>query len=1218
MYRKTFIGKCVLVLFLLIFFASANAALHGRLPATLGGTDYQAYYDDHLNITFLRDANLAASNTFGLPVGVWLGAHPDDSAGELGDGFSNGLIRTGGSGSMNYPGALLWIDAMNAANYLGFSDWRLPASLHSDESCSNVDEIRDVLDRNIWHTVYWGYGCTGSTLGHMFYAEGIASGASRQAPFINVVDGYYVTRTEFLPNPFAFVWGMHLGNGLKDFRSKIGHLYAWPMRDGDVTSSPPDFDLDGIPDAAELNGIDVDGDGTLEFNLSELGADPCRKTIVVEIDYMDGSITGFSHEPHPDLIPAVAAAFDAAPIPAAADCPFEGFPSQPGGVNFIAVVDEEVPESEFFSLVDLASVRETYFDEGLLPWLHYAVFAHRYNSAGNSGVCCDEGSFIVSFGSWEIESASIPDTKVPFYDPDGEQSKKLLRESGTFMHELGHSLGLKHGGDQQINYKPNYLSIMNYRFQSSLLTNADDPGVPLLDYSREALPILDERALFEMQTMCDHPGCQHLVTVWNDASGEKISGEITAQLNWNNEDGIELVPVAVDINGSKKSRCIGDGPDNVLDTSPQGDDVVDLPYIRTGSNGICDTTKAAGSDDSQLAEPGELVDIAGQCIGDGPNNVLDTAAQGDDVVDSPYIRAGSNKMCETTKTVDSDDTQLNKPGEFPNIVYGGHDDWSAIKFRAAENAYGEGVSAYEPTDVVEITADEADELDSFWAHVREELMAENENLPPTADPQSVTFNEDTAKAIILTGGDVDAFPVTPVVYDIISGPANGALNGTPPNLIYTPDLHFFGTDSFTFRTFDGELYSTTATVNITIDPVNDAPTISISRSTASLQYSDTIGIVTITATDIDDHPLVLTSSWTLDGGAASAGLPSALGTAGSCTIANTDFSPVSGTSCSWTLSGQILEPSGDYDIAFTVTDGGGATITNLDATEYTELKVAAEDASIAFNEANPVAVQVVEDGGNSGPLDLTVVITESVPENFTFAALPGDIGTADLSMTLFPIGPGQSATGTCITSSVDPVSDGYAQMQTVVCTFDGIAVNTYSAIVTVNGGFYTGAAEDVLTVFDPSLGFTTGGGWFYWPGTDDRTNFGYTMKYGKQGKRVKGSLLLIRHLADKSGKYRIKSNALEGLALGEDSTIPKGWASFSGKNTYIEPGWEDAQGNYGFTGYVEDYNEPGAGTDRLWIQTRDKNDVVIDVMSMQNPASGNASLIEGGNIFVPQ
>jgi hypothetical protein len=67
-------------------------------------------------------------------------------------------------------------------------------------------------------------------------------------------------------------------------------------------------------------------------------------------------------------------------------------------------------------------------------------------------------------------------------------------EAGTFMHELGHTLGLRHGGpnkilsppsypsDSGINCKPNYISIMNYpRQMASYLPNISFSWV--LDYS---------------------------------------------------------------------------------------------------------------------------------------------------------------------------------------------------------------------------------------------------------------------------------------------------------------------------------------------------------------------------------------------------------------------------------------------------------------------------------------------------------------------------------------------------------------------------------------------------------------------------------------------------------------------------------------------------------------------------------------------------------------
>jgi hypothetical protein len=218
------------------------------------------------------------------------------------------------------------------------------------------------------------------------------------------------------------------------------------------------------------------------------------------------------------------------------------------------------------------------------------------------------------------------------------------------------------------------------------------------------------------------------------------------------------------------------------------------------------------------------------------------------------------------------------------------------------------------------------------------------------------------------------------------------------------------------------------------------------------------------------------------------------------------------------------------------------------------------------------------------------------------------------------VGPGSTVSAQSCTSSLS--GTGYDAELAVECAFDDAPVNTYTVEVIVSGAFYAGMTEDVFTVFDPSLGFTTGGGWFYWPGTatvdysGDRTNFGYTMKYNKRATKVRGSLLLIRR-TENGGKYRIKSNALEGLALGEDRAVPFGWASFSGKNTYLEPGWEEPEGNHGFTAYVEDRDEPGNGIDRIWIEARDKQGATIPHSSMNEPATERAVELQGGNIFAP-
>jgi hypothetical protein len=69
------------------------------------------------------------------------------------------------------------------------------------------------------------------------------------------------------------------------------------------------------------------------------------------------------------------------------------------------------------------------------------------------------------------------------------------------MHELGHNLGLLHGGDELTEHKPNYFSVMNVEGSFGILV-ADAPGsintIGLrVDYSNEALPTLDEASLDE-------------------------------------------------------------------------------------------------------------------------------------------------------------------------------------------------------------------------------------------------------------------------------------------------------------------------------------------------------------------------------------------------------------------------------------------------------------------------------------------------------------------------------------------------------------------------------------------------------------------------------------------------------------------------------------------------------------------------------------------------
>jgi uncharacterized repeat protein (TIGR01451 family) len=98
------------------------------------------------------------------------------------------------------------------------------------------------------------------------------------------------------------------------------------------------------------------------------------------------------------------------------------------------------------------------------------------------------------------------------------------------------------------------------------------------------------------------------------------------------------------------------------------------------------------------------------------------------------------------------------------------------------------------------------------------------NHPPVANSQSVATPAATAKAITLTGSDVDNDPLT---FSIVSGPTNGVLSGlntTSGTVTYTPNTKFSGPDSFTFRVNDGTTNSPGATVSLTVTSVADIAT----------------------------------------------------------------------------------------------------------------------------------------------------------------------------------------------------------------------------------------------------------------------------------------------------------------------------------------------------------------------------------------------------------
>ncbi len=193
--------------------------------ATLISRGNGLVYDSDLDITWLADANLAASNTFGVS-GI----------------SSNGL--------MPWATANTFVAAVNAANYLGFSDWRLPTSLQPDPGCSVQNANGST-----------GTGCTGSEMGHLFYVElggtagssVLSSGDPDLALFQNILASstaqLYWTSTIPANNPGA-AYTFTFRAGIQSIAGLAANEPVWLVRNGDSVPEPSALALLGIAAAA--------------------------------------------------------------------------------------------------------------------------------------------------------------------------------------------------------------------------------------------------------------------------------------------------------------------------------------------------------------------------------------------------------------------------------------------------------------------------------------------------------------------------------------------------------------------------------------------------------------------------------------------------------------------------------------------------------------------------------------------------------------------------------------------------------------------------------------------------------------------------------------------------------------------------------------------------------------------------------------------------------
>ena len=220
--KKTRLIGAVCALLFTFLISPTNATLLSRLAGKI-------IYDTNQNISWLANANLAQTTTFGV--------ENIDSEGRM---------------RWDFGTPLEWINAMNAhtgVGYLGFNNWRLPIAVHPDNTCQFVS------------TISFGTGCTGSEMGNLFYIglgdvdKPLSLGSVVDVPpFKNIQMNAYWSGT---PSTNGRQYGFHFGTGAQTHSLANSTFWVWPVLDGDVSITLLRCDLNdnGKVDAGDLSQV---------------------------------------------------------------------------------------------------------------------------------------------------------------------------------------------------------------------------------------------------------------------------------------------------------------------------------------------------------------------------------------------------------------------------------------------------------------------------------------------------------------------------------------------------------------------------------------------------------------------------------------------------------------------------------------------------------------------------------------------------------------------------------------------------------------------------------------------------------------------------------------------------------------------------------------------------------------------------------------------------
>jgi Immunoglobulin domain/Metallo-peptidase family M12B Reprolysin-like len=345
--------------------------------------------------------------------------------------------------------------------------------------------------------------------------------------------------------------------------------WVTPAGRNDIPADTADNDGDGIPDSAEVAGGTYAG-----LDLYAMGARTNQKDVFLEVDQMISTDPGIIVRK--EALQKVVDVFSANSIQVHIDAgnafnttfSTADFNLGQGSNQLIyekcVTLDQTTCTSNTSTRRSIYDWKEQYMDLRRRLIFHYALFANSQNTNGfngNSGLAELVGNdLIISLGNWGLSTSTTSNT-----------NKTINYQASTLMHELGHNLGLRHGGFEDTNYKPNYWSVMNYMYQ---LNGLDPDAKSITAYQRwrkekgDGTPLLCNLVASPCGSLS-----QFIMNFSNGTSASLNEASLLESANigrganagayadWNLSGSITNTPVSLDLNADGSQTILQDHND---------------------------------------------------------------------------------------------------------------------------------------------------------------------------------------------------------------------------------------------------------------------------------------------------------------------------------------------------------------------------------------------------------------------------------------------------------------------------------------------------------------------------------------------------------------------------------------------------------------------------------------------------------------------------------